>query len=194
MIPVFIYLQNPLRVGNIQLQKNEVGIVIKSTPGSSVVEFPNLDHSIEVKNTELQKFDPFKTGDNYDKKICNVCNRLLPIEEFDKNQNGKNNRTVRRPSCNECRKQMDGKPISLSVKKKWERIKPYCTIWRCPICKKVTIPGITSKVVLDHDHITGQPRAWICDSCNTGLGRFKDNPKILLNAIKYLEEARPEDC
>ena len=143
------------------------------------MEFPNLGHSIEVKNTELQKFDPFKTGDNYDKKICNVCNRLLPIEEFDKNQNGKNNRTVRRPSCNECRKQIDGKPIPLSVKKKWERIiKPYCTIWRGPICKKVTIPGITNKVVLDHDHITGQPRAWICDSCNTGLGRFKDDPKI----------------
>ena len=101
---------------------------------------------------------------------------------------------MRRPSCNECRKQIDGKPIPLSVEKKWEKIKPYRTIWRCPICKKVTILGITSKVVLDYDHITVQLRAWICDSYNTGPGKFKDNPKILLNAIKYLEEARPEDC
>ena len=59
----------------------------------------------------------------------------------------------------------------------------------CPICKKKTIPGITSKVVLDHNHNTGEPRAWICDSCNTGLGRFKDDINLLQCAIDYLKSS-----
>ncbi|WP_233704578.1 endonuclease domain-containing protein [Helicobacter bizzozeronii] len=27
----------------------------------------------------------------------------------------------------------------------------------------------------------------MCDSCNTGLGRFKDNPKFLEKVIEYLK-------
>ena len=45
-------------------------------------------------------------------------------------------------------------------------------------------------MVLDHDHITGKPRAWICDSCNTGLGRFKDDIATIENAIKYLKDRK----
>ena len=121
-------------------------------------------------------------------KICNRCNRLLKTEQFDKNQNGKNNRSVRRPSCIDCRKEIDGKGVTLKDKKEWEKIKPEYEIWKCPVCNKKTIPGITSKVVLDHNHITGRPRAWICDSCNTGLGRFKDNISTMKDAIDYLEK------
>ena len=87
-----------------------------------------------------------------------------------------------------CRKIIDGKSVSFEDKKEWEKIKPNKTIWECPICKKRTIPGITSKVVLDHDHITGKPRAWICDSCNTELGRFKDDIETMENAIQYLRK------
>lgn len=106
---------------------------------------------------------------------------------FDKNQNGKNNRSVRRPSCINCRKEIDGKGISSADKKIWEKTKPNYIIWECPICKKRTIPGLTSKVVLDHNHITGKPRSWICDSCNTGLGRFKDDINTMYDAINYLK-------
>ena len=77
--------------------------------------------------------------------------------------------------------------MSCSDKRIMDKIKPNMEIWTCPICKKTTIPGLTSKVVCDHDHITGKPRAWICDSCNTGLGRFKDNIELLESAIQYLK-------
>ena len=33
----------------------------------------------------------------------------------------------------------------------------------------------------------GEARAWICDSCNTGLGRFKDDILMLEKAIAYLK-------
>ena len=44
------------------------------------------------------------------------------------------------------------------------------------------------QLVVDHCHKTGKIRGLICDSCNVGLGRFKDNIDNLKNAIKYLEK------
>ena len=40
---------------------------------------------------------------------------------------------------------------------------------------------------LDHCHETGEFRGFLCNNCNQGLGKFKDDPEILLNAIAYLQ-------
>ena len=61
------------------------------------------------------------------------------------------------------------------------------TIFVCPICEKRTIVGITVRIVPDHDHKTGQGRDWICDSCNIGLGRFKDDIVFFEKIIGYLK-------
>ena len=47
---------------------------------------------------------------------------------------------------------------------------------------------VTANLVRDHDNITGKGREWICDSYNTGLGRFKDDIKLLQKAIDYLKK------
>jgi hypothetical protein len=44
-----------------------------------------------------------------------------------------------------------------------------------------------TKIVLDHDHISGNFRGWICTQCNTALGFCKDNPAILRWLADYLE-------
>jgi len=62
------------------------------------------------------------------------------------------------------------------------------TLFICPVCKKPSIPHVTANLVIDHNHNTGNAREWICDSCNTGLGRFKDNIDLLQNVIKYLKK------
>ncbi len=170
------------------IKENEIGIVEGKKGTTSSVQFANCPILIEIPNELLKSFVPQETGDQFSHKICNRCNRLLPIDNFQKNQNGKNNRTVRRPSCNECRNLIDGKNVPDAIRKKWEKKKPNMVIWECPICKKRTIPGITSKVVLDHNHKTGMPNAWICDSCNTGLGRFKDDISVMKEAIRYLKK------
>jgi len=53
----------------------------------------------------------------------------------------------------------------------------------CPICGKSfgEIPPC-----LDHNHSTGKIRGVICGLCNSGLGFFRDNLDILLNAVEYL--------
>lgn len=60
----------------------------------------------------------------------------------------------------------------------------------CAICgEKETAKGnggIVRNLAVDHDHETGEIRGLLCSNCNNGLGRFKDSPNLLTNAIDYL--------
>ena len=184
----FVYLKEKYTSDDLEIKKHEIGILVDQKDEKSIVKFVSINKEAELDSDLIEIFNLYETGDAYERKVCNICNRLLPVDNFPKNQNGKNNRTVRRPSCSDCRKIIDGKKVSSKVKKEWNKQKPNLIIWTCPVCKKTTIPGLTSKVVLDHNHNTGEPRAWICDSCNTGLGRFKDDVSTMKNAIEYLEK------
>jgi hypothetical protein len=184
----FVFATRDIKVSDlISVEKNDVGILVGSNDKDSEVFFIRLWQEVTINNEDYQTFDVVETGDAFPKKICNVCHKIYKTSEFDKNQNGINNRTVRRPSCKTCRKILDGMNIPAKAKEAWLSKKPSYTPFECPICRKRTIAGVTSKVVLDHNHRTGEPREWICDSCNTGIGRFKDDAAILQRAIKFLE-------
>jgi hypothetical protein len=183
----FIYTKKEINQKGILVRKSEIGIVEKETKDSASIFFVISGKSLVLSNNDFRIFDPSKTGDAFPEKVCNVCHRLLPTTQFSRNQNGVNNRIVRRPSCNDCREIIDGVDIPLAEKKIWIKTKPEFEPFQCPICQKITIPGLTSKVVLDHDHSTGKVRGWICDSCNTGIGRFKDDISLLERAIAFLK-------
>jgi|ERR1035437_4401095 hypothetical protein len=53
----------------------------------------------------------------------------------------------------------------------------------CAICGT---PG--TKWTVDHCHTTKIIRGVLCRLCNLGLGHFRDNPKILAAAIRYLKQ------
>ena len=107
---------------------------------------------------------------------------------FDKNQRDAQQRSTTRPSCKICRQEIDGVKLTAQERRKMETKRPPDkTIFVCPICEKRTIVGITANIVRDHDHRTGKGREWICDSCNTGLGRFKDDIVLLEKVISYLK-------
>jgi hypothetical protein len=120
-------------------------------------------------------------------KVCRECKIDKPINCFEKNQVGKDNRIIRRPVCKECRSSKV--KVNLQEKKKFEKFKPlFGEPFKCPICEDDFTRQFNNDVVLDHSHIDGSVRGYICGNCNTGLGRFKDNVRILHNAIRWLQE------
>lgn len=51
----------------------------------------------------------------------------------------------------------------------------------CHICLATDVP-----LCLDHCHVTGDLRGYLCRGCNHGLGNFQDDPELLRAAIAYL--------
>ena len=42
--------------------------------------------------------------------------------------------------------------------------------------------------VLDHNHKSGEVRGYLCESCNTGIGRFDDDIHQIENAIEWVRK------
>lgn len=63
----------------------------------------------------------------------------------------------------------------------------------CEICGR-TLPrvGHAGGMHIDHDHTTGNLRGTLCHTCNLGLGRFSDSPKLLRAAADYIEKYAPK--
>ena len=56
----------------------------------------------------------------------------------------------------------------------------------CPICDK----PLTSKISLDHDHATGEPRGLLHQSCNLKVAQIETHTKKLNYIISRQLEAR----
>lgn len=171
-------------IGNIE--KRSVGLVAEVSSIEITVFFIGKRKTIITSKKNVSFLDITKTGKPYGVKICNICHILKNDNEFDINQTDAKGRKTTRPSCKICRVAIDGVHFIRSESKRLDKEKPKY-LFTCPICDKTSIPNVTANLVKDHDHITGKARTWICDSCNTGLGRFKDDINLIKKVIKYLE-------
>lgn len=102
--------------------------------------------------------------------------------------------------CVECRR---------ATKKRWyennyERSRAYAKVYQrrilglpeptrpdpgiCEICggKNKT----ERAMALDHDHVTGEFRGWLCYRCNVGIGNLGDSIVGLERALAYLKQAQ----
>jgi hypothetical protein len=59
-------------------------------------------------------------------------------------------------------------------------IRPPRKSGHCDFCEK------HRKLCLDHDHLTGRFRGWLCSPCNTAFGVFGDTVEGLLRGIDYV--------
>lgn len=186
MINQFIFLTQNVPAYP-ELSPLDVGIIQSTQNNLLTVHFLRIDRYIQIDKSFLQAFDITQTGDRFSKKVCDRCYKLLDTEtQFENNRLKKGDIITKRPSCRNCRKLKNGKNISTKDRQFWESKRPKNgSLFTCPICKKTTIVGIT-KIVLDHNHHTGEVRGWLCESCNTGIGRFDDNPELVEHASKWL--------
>jgi hypothetical protein len=66
----------------------------------------------------------------------------------------------------------------------------------CAVCGEINVSG--RRLHVDHDHSccpTGRTcgrclRGLLCSACNTGIGQFKDSPRLMLLAMDYLTRKR----
>lgn len=60
----------------------------------------------------------------------------------------------------------------------------------CAICNQPETHkrnGKLKALAVDHHHTTGVIRGLLCCDCNTGIGKLKDDPNVLLAAAEYLK-------
>lgn len=189
------FVVNEFKIDDIEILS--VGVVKEVNNSTATVFFIGKSKLITTELDKLIPINIYRTGKEeasrtppFKYKICNKCH-VLKVQSiyFDYNQNDKYGRPTTRPSCKSCRVDIDGVKMPKSERDRMNRIKPKpYELFECPICHKVTIPDVTANIVIDHDHRTGRARAWICDSCNTGIGRFQDSPEMLEKIAEYIKK------
>ena len=118
-------------------------------------------------------------------KKCSCCKELLPYTSFGRNRSKSLGLAC---TCKACLRE------SNLVLKELHSKHALPENYLCPICKKDTDALFTGSkrskqpFRLDHDKKTGAFRGFLCDTCNTGLGKFGDNVETLKNAVEYLDE------
>lgn len=143
-----------------------------------------------MNQPDLFGWDDATLDETYDgdKKRCSGCREVLPISRFGFNKAKSLGRAC---TCKKCLKEHGYKMRELHARHKLP------ANHTCPICEKSSeelySPGMGNKTPfrLDHDHETGDFRGFLCDSCNTGLGKFRDDPDLLLKAADYLKPSSP---
>src|SRR5882672_6376479 len=117
-------------------------------------------------------------------KTCRVCKTTKPIGEFVLNLNNK----WMPNDCLECEKkrqrglyqmQHSASARERNIRNGYDRDdKPIA----CDEC------GSPDQICLDHCHITGLPRGWLCSKCNTIIGFADDDPNRLRALAEYIEK------
>ena len=113
-------------------------------------------------------------------KKCPRCGRILPETEF----------APRTRHCRLCRRDYDWQyKYGISPEQYYELYKAQNG--KCMICGKELENG--KYLDVDHDKNTGAIRGLLCNSCNKGLGMFREDTEIMKNAIKYLEVTKCQE-
>jgi hypothetical protein len=114
-------------------------------------------------------------------KHCRWCEQIKSVSEFDYG------RRVCKP-CRQIKKteyqyNWHLKTMYGSTREQYDQMKEDQG-HACAICMQSSV----KRLVVDHNHETGEIRALLCGSCNKGLGNLGDSVARLTNAIAYLEK------
>jgi hypothetical protein len=151
-------------------------------------------------------------------RICTLCKTYKPFAEFYVDRRNPHGFTAQCQMCMRARDKVrrgtpEGKLASQTRWKTWRENNPekFRNQWmrkygitgaqyddmytrqngKCLICETVT-PRKTGprgrNLHIDHCHKHGKIRGLICGHCNSGLGQFREDAKLLLKAAHYLTQ------
>lgn len=142
-------------------------------------------------------------------KVCRDCGAEKALDAFPLQKGG---RQGRHPLCKPCRAAQErrryerdraqilerkrGDP-SVQRRLRWRALERKYGLLKheyetllvaqrgcCPIC------GLRpSRLVVDHDHVTGQVRGLLCSTCNLAVGELQDETERCVAAARYLARA-----
>ena len=150
-------------------------------------------------------------NDSIPTKVCFKCKALKPKTEFNKCKTHKDGLGSYCKTCIQLY-QRDNKHSIATYQKQYhidnkellnERVRRHHSMHRYGISQEEVaelikkchnqcqICGVSllqfNPAHSDHDHSTVIVRGILCRCCNSGLGLFQDNPKILKKAMEYLQ-------
>ena len=106
-------------------------------------------------------------------KICIYCKEEKVMSAFPKHSHYKDNHDSRCKVCVKSHSQLRNRLHKIAP------LKPKV----CECCGE-----IPRKWCLDHVHITHEIRGWLCDNCNTGIGKLGDQIEGIQKALNYLQK------
>lgn len=135
----------------------------------------NLYNNFKIQNTLEQ---------DHKHRTCRVCRYMLPLKlNFEVNNcTSTTGRIFRKWTCVQCRsiQKSQLRKLKKTINMNLYYGKP------CPICLKQMGKNGTARAIPDHCHVSGNFRGVICNNCNTAIGKLKDDPILILRALRYL--------
>ena len=114
-------------------------------------------------------------------QVCRKCFKDKPLEDYHTDRRTANRK---RTTCIDCR-QRQRAIINIS-RTDYSRLL-VAQSYKCAICG-VDASELKHELSVDHSHKTHEVRGLLCGHCNVGLGNFKDDIKLIANAIEYLRQ------
>lgn len=123
-------------------------------------------------------------------KKCSKCSSEKELEDFSRQKDA---RLGRKSQCKDCDADARlSKEYGITLADYDRMCKEQ--EGRCAICgtddtsAPTRHPTAPKRFRVDHNHTTGEVRGLLCNSCNLGLGSFKDNVSHLAAAITYIRK------
>lgn len=175
-IPIEVLQLGYRNLGSIHKVAAEVGI------SASTVKRRLVEAGVALEGPKT--IDPDRPS-----KTCNVCKTDKPVAEYHRCKSRKDGRAA---TCKVCwvgvnRDSQLKLKYGITAAEYDELLAAQDS--RCAICGLPETNGrhANMKLAVDHCHTTNTIRGLLCSDCNNGLGRFKDDPELLLRAAAYLK-------
>jgi hypothetical protein len=166
-------------------------------------QYHNKQRRAGLELSPLRTYTRYTPGSPY--KWCPGCKTEKLLEEFCKSISKAGGRATYCKVCWNARAKIErDRPEvkarlrasalvrKFNVTSEWVEQKLIEQDYRCAVCRE----PFTKTPHIDHDHrcCPGKTscgkcvRGLLCEGHNLGLGKFNDDPRLLLNAVAYLEE------